>query len=133
MSAHRRFGRGAELCAFGGIGSAPSETGERVTAVRLTWIGVEPIGVRRLDIQEAGSRSPPEGDILDAVELNWAFIRAQLPEGWRELAIEMGLIHPVPPQLHSKITDIEPILPVQTISRMSAFGRYSCMMRSRRQ
>jgi hypothetical protein len=47
---------------------------------------------------------------MDAIELNWEFIRAQLPEGWRELAIEMGLIHPVPPQLNAKIHDIEPIL-----------------------
>jgi hypothetical protein len=47
---------------------------------------------------------------MDAIELNWDFIRAQLPAGWRELAVEMGLIHPVPPQLHAKIHDIEPIL-----------------------
>jgi hypothetical protein len=47
---------------------------------------------------------------MNAIELNWEFIRAQLPEGWRELAVEMGLIHPVPPQLHAKVRDIEPIL-----------------------
>lgn len=47
---------------------------------------------------------------MNANELNWVFIRAQLPEGWRELAVEMGLIHPVLPQLHAKIHDIEPIL-----------------------
>jgi hypothetical protein len=47
---------------------------------------------------------------MNTIELNWNFIREQLPPGWRELAVEMGLIHPVPPQLHSKITDIEPIL-----------------------
>jgi DDE family transposase len=47
---------------------------------------------------------------MNAIELNWNFIREQLPPGWRELAVEMGLIHPVPPQLHAKIDDIEPIL-----------------------
>jgi hypothetical protein len=47
---------------------------------------------------------------MDAIELNWEFIRAQLPKGWRELAGEMGLIHHVPPQLNAKIHDIEPIL-----------------------
>ena len=47
---------------------------------------------------------------MNAIELNWNFIREQLPTGWRELAVEMGLIHPVPPQLHAKINDIEPIL-----------------------
>jgi hypothetical protein len=46
----------------------------------------------------------------DAIELNWNFIREQLPAGWRELAVEMGLIHPVPQQLNAKIHDIEPIL-----------------------
>jgi hypothetical protein len=47
---------------------------------------------------------------MDASRLNWDFIKAQLPPGWRELAVEMGLIKPQPPQLHAKITDIEPIL-----------------------
>lgn len=47
---------------------------------------------------------------MNTIELNWEFIKAQLPPEWRELAVEMGLIHPVPPQLNSKITDIEPIL-----------------------
>jgi hypothetical protein len=47
---------------------------------------------------------------MNAIELNWNFIREQLPPGWRELAVEMGLIHSVPPQLHAKINDIEPIL-----------------------
>ena len=47
---------------------------------------------------------------MNAIELNWEFIQAQLPEGWRGLAVEMGLIHPVLPQLHAKINDIEPIL-----------------------
>jgi hypothetical protein len=47
---------------------------------------------------------------MNAIELNWEFIRTQLPEGWRELAVEMGLIHSVAPQLHAKVRDIEPIL-----------------------
>ena len=47
---------------------------------------------------------------MTTVELNWDFIKAQLPADWRELAVEMGLIHPQPPQLHTKVHDIEPIL-----------------------
>lgn len=47
---------------------------------------------------------------MDAIELSWDFITAQFPEGWRELAVEMGLIRPQPAQLHTKIRDIEPIL-----------------------
>jgi len=47
---------------------------------------------------------------MDASSLSWDFIKAQLPAGWKELAVEMGLIHPVPPQLHAKINNIEPIL-----------------------
>ena len=43
-------------------------------------------------------------------ELNWEFIKAQLPPGWRELAIELGLIRPQPPQLRAKVTDIEQVL-----------------------
>ena len=45
-----------------------------------------------------------------AVELDWEFVKAQLPAGWRELAVERGLIHPQPPQLHAKVTDIEQVL-----------------------
>jgi hypothetical protein len=45
-----------------------------------------------------------------AVELDWEFIKAQLPTGWRELAIERKLIQPQPPQLHAKVTDIEQVL-----------------------
>lgn len=40
----------------------------------------------------------------------WVTIRAQLPEGWRELAKDMSLISPQPPQLGAKIVDIEPVL-----------------------
>ena len=43
-------------------------------------------------------------------KLNWEFIKAQLPAGWRELAIERRLIRPQPPQLHAKVTDIEQVL-----------------------
>lgn len=44
------------------------------------------------------------------VQLDWEFIKAQFPAGWRELAVERGLIHPQPPQLHAKVTDIEQVL-----------------------
>ena len=47
---------------------------------------------------------------MDTIKLGWDFIKAQLPDGWQQLAVEKGLIHPVPPQLNSKIRDIEPIL-----------------------
>ena len=45
-----------------------------------------------------------------AAEQDWEFVKAQLPAGWRELAVELGLIHPQPPQLHTKVTDIEQVL-----------------------
>jgi hypothetical protein len=45
-----------------------------------------------------------------AIELDWEFVKAQLPAGWRELAVARGLIHPQPPQLHTKVTDIEQVL-----------------------
>lgn len=44
------------------------------------------------------------------LHIEWDFIMAQLPEGWRELAIERGLIAQQPPQLHAKVTDIEQVL-----------------------
>ena len=47
---------------------------------------------------------------MEASGFNWEFIKAQLPTGWQELAVEMGLIRPQPPQLHTKISNIEPIL-----------------------
>jgi hypothetical protein len=31
-------------------------------------------------------------DFVCAVDLDWEFIKAQLPDGWRELAKKMGLI-----------------------------------------
>lgn len=45
-----------------------------------------------------------------AIDLDWEFIKAQLPDGWRDLAKEMGLIRPHPPHLGAKITDIEQVL-----------------------
>ncbi len=36
---------------------------------------------------------------------DWAMIEAQLPAGWRELAVKHGVIKPVPSQLKAKITD----------------------------
>jgi hypothetical protein len=44
------------------------------------------------------------------MNLDWEFIKAQLPDDWRELADQMGLIRPHPPHLHAKITDIEQVL-----------------------
>jgi hypothetical protein len=44
------------------------------------------------------------------IDLDWEFIKAQLPDGWRELADTMGLIRPHPPHLHAKITDIEQVV-----------------------
>ncbi len=41
---------------------------------------------------------------------DWEMIKAQLPGDWRELASMMGLIKVLPPQLHTKITDIEQVL-----------------------
>jgi hypothetical protein len=45
-----------------------------------------------------------------AMDLDWEFIKAQLPDDWRELADQMGLIRPHPPHLGAKITDIEQVL-----------------------
>ncbi|MEY2933865.1 MAG: hypothetical protein RL033_4614 [Pseudomonadota bacterium] len=47
---------------------------------------------------------------MEEAELNWEFIKAQLPAGWRELAVERELIRPQPPQLRTKVTDIEQVL-----------------------
>ena len=44
------------------------------------------------------------------VQVDWEFLRAQLPGNFRELATEMELIQPHVPQLGAKVTDIEPIL-----------------------
>jgi Transposase DDE domain len=44
------------------------------------------------------------------MDVNWEFIKAQLPDDWRELADRMNLIRPHPPHLHAKITDIEQVL-----------------------
>jgi hypothetical protein len=44
------------------------------------------------------------------VEVDWEFFRDQLPSGWRALAVESGLIHELPPHLHTKVKDIEPVL-----------------------
>lgn len=45
-----------------------------------------------------------------AVQLDWEFIKAQLPAGYQELAVERGLIRPQPPQLHTKVTHIDQVL-----------------------
>jgi Transposase DDE domain len=47
---------------------------------------------------------------MEATEFNWTFMKAQLPEGWEQLAVDMGMVRPQPPQLHAKVHSIEPIL-----------------------
>jgi hypothetical protein len=42
-------------------------------------------------------------------ELDWEFFKAQLPTGWKQRAVDMGLVRPQPPQLHAKVTDIEQV------------------------
>lgn len=56
--------------------------------------------------------APSDTDAKAAAFTNqeWETIKVQLPEGWREQAKTMGLINPQPPQLGTKITDIEPVL-----------------------
>jgi Transposase DDE domain len=44
------------------------------------------------------------------VQLDWEFIKSQLPTGYQQLAVERGLIHPQPPQLHTKVTHIDQVL-----------------------
>lgn len=44
------------------------------------------------------------------VQLDWEFIKTQLPAGYQQLAVERGLIHPQPPQLHTKVTHIDQVL-----------------------
>lgn len=44
------------------------------------------------------------------VATDWDMVTAQLPEDFRELAVEMGLIKPRPKHLGAKIDDIEPVL-----------------------
>jgi hypothetical protein len=44
------------------------------------------------------------------VQLDWAFLQAQLPAGYPALAVERGLIRPQPPQLHTKVTHIDQVL-----------------------
>jgi hypothetical protein len=56
-----------------------------------------------------GNNTHAAGGALD-LDWDWEFIKAQLPDGWRELPIKMGLIRPHPPHLGAKITDIEQVL-----------------------
>lgn len=43
--------------------------------------------------------------------LDWETLKAQLPAGWRELAVELKLIRPnLPEHMGTKVKDIEPIL-----------------------
>jgi hypothetical protein len=45
-------------------------------------------------------------------ERNWRAIAKLLPEGWKELAVQLGVIKEVPKQLGAKVTNIEPLLRV---------------------
>ena len=47
---------------------------------------------------------------METSRLDWAFVRGLLPTGWRELAVERGLVKPHPAHLHTKVTDIEQVL-----------------------
>jgi hypothetical protein len=42
--------------------------------------------------------------------LSWAFVKAQLPPRWHEMADEMGIVRPQPAGRNAKITDIEQLL-----------------------
>lgn len=44
------------------------------------------------------------------LQLDWDFLKLQLPAGWRKLAVERGLVHRSPPHMHTKIDDIEQVL-----------------------
>ena len=44
------------------------------------------------------------------ITLDWEAFKAQLPDGWRELASEMGLIRTHPAGMKTKIKDIEQLL-----------------------
>jgi Transposase DDE domain len=44
------------------------------------------------------------------IALDWEVIKAQLPDGWRELATEMGLIRDYPASMNTKVKDIEQLL-----------------------
>jgi hypothetical protein len=44
------------------------------------------------------------------LQLDWDFLKLQLPARWRELAVDRGLIHRSPPHMHTKIDDIEQVL-----------------------
>jgi hypothetical protein len=52
------------------------------------------------------------GDIASSKAAgDWPMIEAQLPQGWRELAVEMGLVYTgFPSHMGTKVTDIEQVL-----------------------
>jgi hypothetical protein len=43
-------------------------------------------------------------------ESDWSLVEAQLPSGWRELAVEMRLIRKLPDHIGQKIRDVEVVL-----------------------
>lgn len=67
----------------------------RVPVCCLTLIGVA--------LEDSGERAM-------GVQIDWDFFLEQLPSGWRERAIKLGLVRPQLPHLHTKVTDIEPVL-----------------------
>lgn len=48
--------------------------------------------------------------VTSDVQLDWDFLKLQLPARWRERAVELGLIHRSPPHMGAKVDDIEQIL-----------------------
>jgi len=68
-------------------------------------------------------------DTIGELAGDWAMIEAQLPPGWRELAVKHGVIKPVPPQLKPKITD--PAILLRLILHHVALGvslKITCAM-----
>lgn len=67
------------------------------------------MGVNRLPIGRVRPQVSLWGGSMGA-ELDWEFFKAQLPSDWKQRAETMGLIRPQPPQLNTKVTDIEHVL-----------------------
>jgi Transposase DDE domain len=63
--------------------------------------------MQSIEMADSGAVRRPATGVTD---LDWEFIKAQLPDGWQELAKKMGLIRPHPAHLGAKITDIEQVL-----------------------
>lgn len=47
----------------------------------------------------------------ETISLDWSVVEASLPEGWRQLAVEMKLIKPnLPKHMNAKVSDIADVL-----------------------